>query len=255
MMRQRNTRGTFPAFLFFAGFVAVWFLLTVILNLPPYILPSPVSVAVSLYNFLPYLLTMAIDTIIETLVGFALSIVVGVSLAVLVVHSKALRASIYPSLVGFNSFPKSALAPVMLVWFGLGWPSKAVTAFLLSFFPIFVNTSTGLGEVEPDILDLCRFARANSWTVFRKIRLPNASIFLFDGLRIALPLAMVGAIIGEFVGGSTGLGYVILYTGAQLNTPVMFAAIVLVVILSLILYSIVSFIDKSIITWRVSAKR
>jgi NitT/TauT family transport system permease protein len=219
-----------------------------------YLLPSATGVWTALVGAAPNLLPHVLVTIWETLAGFALSAVFGVLVAVLVVYSPALREVVMPTLVAFNAAPKVVLAPLLVIWLGLGIESKIAMAFLLSFFPVVVNTATGLAEVEPELVKLFQLMRASELQTFVKVRLPNALPSFIDGLKIALPIAMIGAVVGEFVGARKGLGYVILLAGANLNTELLFAVVLVIAALSVVLYEILVLFERRLLTWRPSAR-
>jgi NitT/TauT family transport system permease protein len=201
------------------------------------------------------LLPHAWITLWETVAGFGLAAVIGVVMAVVIVYSPFLRSVIMPALVGFNAAPKVILAPLLVIWLGLGLESKIAMAFLLSFFPIVVNTATGLAEVEPDMLKLFQLMHASELQTFLKVRFPNALPALLDGLKIALPIAMIGAVVGEFVGAKTGLGYVILLAGGNLNTELLFAVVIVIAAMSIVLYELLVLCEHFLLSWRPSARR
>jgi NitT/TauT family transport system permease protein len=153
-------------------------------------------------------------------------------------------------LVAFQAVPKVAIAPVLTVWFGIGLMPKFVMAFFIAFFPVVVNTLSGLTDVPMNMVELGQVMRASRMQVFWKIRAPHALPYIFDGAKIALPLAIIGAIIGEFVGAEYGLGNVILITSSQLNLALLFAALVILTVLSLILFALLVWAEKKIVWWR-----
>jgi NitT/TauT family transport system permease protein len=190
----------------------------------------------------------------EALAGLALAGVAGVTLAVLIVLSPAIRSVAMPTLVAFNAIPKVAFAPLLIIWIGIGFESKVAMAFLIAFFPIVVNTTTGMSDVEPELLNLLRLMRASQRQMFVKIRLPHALPAIFDGFKIALPLAIIGALVGEFVAASEGLGYLIVVGGIQLNTELVFACVTLIAAISVVLYELLVFVERRTLRWRPSAR-
>jgi NitT/TauT family transport system permease protein len=151
--------------------------------------------------------------------------------------------------------PKVALAPILLIWLGYGAAPKIVITVLISFFPILVNTITGLSSVERSLLDLARSLEATRWQIFRKFRLPVALPALFDGMKVAITLAVIGAIIGEFVGGSVGLGYLMMVANSDLNTPMAFAALFILSLMGITLYFLIEWCETALIPWNRSAAR
>jgi len=195
------------------------------------------------------LLNHSLTTLYETIVGFALSIGLAVPLAVAVVYSPFLRKCIYPILLALQSVPKVAIAPLLALWIGFGALPKIIVVFLVCFFPIIVATATGLASVPGPVMDLIRSLSANQLQTFIKIRFPTAMPHIFVGLKIAITFAVIGAVIGEFVGSESGLGYLILVSSSQARTPVAFAALAILTIMSIVLYYIVEFIERLAVPW------
>ncbi|MEV5009988.1 ABC transporter permease [Streptomyces sp. NPDC056159] len=188
-------------------------------------------------------------TLYESLVGFALSILVGLALATVMVYSPLLRG-VMPSLVGLNATPKVALAPVLILWLGLGTNSKIGMAFLLSFFPVVVNAVRGLDEADPELLDYFRLLRAGRLRTLLKVRQPNSLPTMFDGFKIALPIAVVGAVIGEFVASHEGIGYQIIVAYSTFSTGAVFAAVILIAVASTVLYGGLVLSERVLLRWR-----
>ena len=233
-----------------AGLVVLWQLIVVLFPIPAFILPGPMAVwktaAAFGVNWIPH----TIATVSVALAGFAVAIVVGVFLAIVIVHSRVLAQVLTPALVVLQIVPKIAFAPLFLVWFGLGPAPIVVITFLVAFFPIVVNATVGLADVERDLLDLTRVLRLNWWRVLWSIRFPSALPHLFSGLKVASTLAVIGAIIGEFVGSNKGLGYLILIANNNLNTTLALAAIVLISLFGLILYAAIVLIEMVSLPWK-----
>jgi len=225
--------------------IVVWWF-----DMPKYLLPAPSRVFSVFFLRFSLLMGNAYVTIIEILAGYSLGIVVGIIIAIMLVYSKFLRTTLYPLLVGFQSIPKVAIAPLLVIWFGIGLNSKIVMSMVICFFPIVVNVTAGLGEVEDEYIDLVRSMSGNGWQIFSKIRVPRSLPFFFDALKISLPLAIVGAIIGEFVGASKGLGNLILIAGTAIDTTLVFAALLAITLLSIVLFAVLVLIDKLVVPWR-----
>jgi NitT/TauT family transport system permease protein len=215
-------------------------------------LPSPSTIGVAFAEWRWELWGHSLTTLYETIVGFALSIALAVPLAVAVVYSPFLRKSIYPILLALQSVPKVAIAPLLALWIGFGALPKILVVFLVCFFPIIVATATGLASVPGPVMDLIRSLSATQLQTFIKIRFPNAMPHIFVGLKIAITFAVIGAVIGEFVGSESGLGYLILVSSSQARTPVAFAALVILTVMSIILYYLIEFIEKITVPWAVS---
>jgi NitT/TauT family transport system permease protein len=160
-----------------------------------------------------------------------------------------LRDIVMPLLLVAQLVPKVAIAPLLLIWFGYGLFPKVLVAFLVAFFPIVVNGASGLASVQPELLDLGHSLQASRWQTFWKFRIPSALPELFSGMKVAVTLAIIGAIIGEFVGGNRGLGYLIIVANQELDTPLAFAAIFLLSAAGIALYAIVEMFERMLIPW------
>jgi NitT/TauT family transport system permease protein len=182
-------------------------------------------------------------------VGFALAAVVGVVLAVAIVYSRLIRNMIYPQIVVLQIVPKVAIAPLLLIWAGYGMTSKVLLALLIAFFPIVVNMVTGLIAIEAELLELCRILHSGRWQEFSKVRLPNALPYFFSSLKVASTLAVIGAIIGEFVGGSEGLGHLIIIANTELRTSMAFVCLFSLSILGFLLYGFVVLAERVFMPW------
>ncbi len=220
-------------------------------RIPIYLVPAPSRVWQDLATRNVALLEHLYATFYETVLGFAAGTVGGIAAATLIVASRFLQQVLYPLLVIAQIVPKIAIAPIILIWVGHGTISKVLIAFLVSFFPLVVNTITGLRAVEGDLLDLMRSLGASAAQTFVKIRFPSALPFIFSGLRVSIVLSVVGAIVGEFVGGSQGLGYLILVSNAEMNTPLMFSAFFLLSVMGLALFGLVALAERLIAPWAV----
>lgn len=226
-----------------------------IFAIPEYLLPLPSGVGKELMKEAGYLGPHLAITSLETVLGFLLAIIVGVSLAVLIVVSPTLEATIYPLLVGAQSIPKVAIAPLLIFWTGIGLLPKVLVAFLIAFFPIVIDTVVGLRSVEPEMLQLVRSMGANQVRIFWKIRFPSALPNIFAGLKVGVTLAVVGAIVGEFIQADRGLGYTLLQANAMMNTKLSFAIVFLLSAVGIVLFMIVDVIERLTIPWHVSHRR
>lgn len=225
-------------------FIGLWEIVVRLFDINPFVLPSPMQVAHALVTWHSTLLDYSRTTIIETLFGFGCAVGVGVPIGMLLAFSARARAAVYPLLVASQMVPKVALAPIFLVWFGVGLTSKVTIAFLVAFFPIVVATTLGMTQVDPDMVRLFRSMRSSPMQTFLRLRLPTALPSLFAGLKVAMTLAVVGAIVGEFVGADTGLGYFILYQTGQLSTPAVYAGLVVVTVMGVVLYFALEIIER-----------
>jgi NitT/TauT family transport system permease protein len=237
------------ATLTFIVLIVLWQLLVRWFQIPQWLLPSPSAIGEAMYEWRGNLAANTLVTLYETLVGYAMSIAISIPLAVAVVYSPLLQNTIYPILLGFQSMPKVAVAPLLLLWIGFGTMPKIAVVFLVCFFPIVVATASGLTAVPPSLMDLIRSLSASSIQTFVKIRFPTAMPHIFVGLKIAITFAVVGAVIGEFVGSDQGLGYVILASTSQSKTPLAFGALVILTLMSMILYYAIEFMERWLVPW------
>ncbi len=240
---------------FFALLLALWEIFVKLIHIPAFILPPPRDLYISLVSKFPIISHHAMITFGEALGGFALSFFLGVGFAICVVYSRHLQNTIYPLIVILYAMPKSAFAPLMVIWIGYGLFSKMAIAFLVAFFPIVVNTVVGLKEVEPELLDLARINRASQLDVFRKIRLPNSLPYMFAGIKVAIVLSVTGAIVAEFVAANEGLGYLILQANYSLDTAFALVNLLILALLSLALFIAVDALQKKLAPWSAEVRQ
>lgn len=231
------------------GLLILWQIATAVFQVPRYLLPAPTDILTILISRAGSILDHSLTTLYQSVGGFLLSVVAGVPIAIAIVWSAYLRNTIYPILLLFQSVPKTAIAPLIIIWVGTGPTSKIIVAFLVAFFPIVVDTVTGLINIESDMLNLVHSLRASRWQEFRYIRLPNALPYFFSGARVAITLAVIGAVIGEFVGGSKGLGYLILLGSSQLETSLVFACLIVLAIQGIALFYGLGVLERLVLPW------
>ncbi|HKS84749.1 MAG TPA: ABC transporter permease [Pseudolabrys sp.] len=229
--------------------LVVWEVLARWSGIPTWLLPAPSAIAEAMIDWRGELTLHFFVTLYEVLIGFAISIAVSVPLAVAVVYSPFLQNTIYPILLALQSMPKVAIAPLLVLWIGFGVLPKVIVVFLVCFFPIVVATASGLSAVPPPLLDLIRSLSATQYQTFIKIRFPTAIPHIFVGFKIAITFAVIGGVIGEFVGSDQGLGYLILISTSQSRTPLAFGALLLLTIMSIVLYYAVEVIERLVIPW------
>ncbi|MFZ5690813.1 MAG: ABC transporter permease [Pseudomonadota bacterium] len=236
----------------FAGtvlLIALWAFLCVYGNIPTVVLPTPDKVLNAFIARFDLILSEGWVTLKETLYGFILALVIGIPMAVAVANSRALNLMFYPLLIGLQSVPKVALAPIILVWLGTGIESKLAIVWLVAFFPIIVDTVAGLRSTPRELLELARSLRASPMQVFLKVQLPAALPFIFTGAKVAITLAVIGAVIGEFVGSSEGLGFLLLSATSQLDSPLAFAALFALSFLGMFVYLLVELAERLAAPW------
>src|SRR5881628_1530082 len=232
-----------------AAAVVVWELASRVLRIPKFIMPTPSQIVVEAWEWRYRFIAHSWVTLYETLGGFALSVAVGVPLAVLIVYSPVLKSALYPLIVLAQSVPKIAVAPVLLLILGHGEIPKVIVAFLVAFFPVVVDTATGLAATPPELLDLSRSYRASAFKTFVKVRLPMAMPFMFAGAKVAITLAVIGAVVGEFVGSDKGLGYVILSATSYWKTELAFSSMILLSVMAIVLFGAVALVERLVCPW------
>jgi len=235
--------------LIYLSLVIVWEASVRIFNVPGWVLPSPSAIAITARDWAPELAYNSYATLRETLIGFLIALVLSVPLAVALAFTTTLRRILYPILLGLQSIPKVALAPLVILWLGIGNLPKVVIVVLVCFFPILVNVVAGFEATPAAMLDLMYSLRASKLAIFRRLRVPIATPYLFTGCKIAITFAVIGAVIGEFVAAQEGLGYLILISTAQSQTPLAFAAIILLTVISVVLFNAIEFLEKRFVTW------
>ena len=234
------------------GALVAWEAASRALHVPRFIMPAPSAIVAEGWEWRYRFIGHSWVTLYETLGGFALSIAVGVPLAVLIVYSPALKSALYPLIVLAQSVPKIAIAPVLLLILGFGEIPKIIVAFLVAFFPVVVDTATGLAATPPELLDLSRSYRASAFKTFLKVRLPMALPFFFAGAKVAITLSVIGAVVGEFVGSDKGLGYVILSATSYWKTELAFSAMILLSVMAILLFGAVSLAERVLCPWLTS---
>lgn len=229
--------------------VCFWQLIVRICDIPSFLVPAPMDVWASIIQNRKLLLYHTDVTLLETLAGFALSVSIGLPLAVLIAYSKLIGRILYPILVASQAVPKVALAPILLVALGYGLAPKIVVALLIAFFPVVVTTVSGLTSVHRDTINLMRSMGASQLQIFMKVRFPQAVPSVVSGLKVAIALAVVGAVVGEFVGSRTGLGYYMLAATGNFDTPLVFACVVVLTVMGVSLFYLIEIVEKSLGRW------
>ena len=227
--------------------VALWQAAAVLFAFPPYLLPSPSAIARSMDANSAVLIKQSAGTTVEILLGFALSVAVGVPLALAIYLWKPFSRAVYPVLVSSQAVPKVAVAPLFLVWFGFGLLPKVLIAFLIAFFPVVINTAMGLAAIEREKIYLAQSMGLGAVSTFFKIQLPNALPSIFAGLKISITFAVVGAVVGEFVGGQGGLGYLLLIANGNMDTALLFAGIAALTFLGVAFFALIGLAERLVL--------
>jgi NitT/TauT family transport system permease protein len=229
--------------------VIAWEILCRVARISPELLPPPSSVWRVLSGNPEILIEQAIPTTIEIVVSFAIATAVGVLLAIAITFSVAVREALYPNIVMFQVIPKIALAPLFIVWLGVGSRSCITVGVFIAFFPMVVSTATGLVSAKPDVLQLCRSLTASEWQIFRLARFPYAMPYIFAGMKVGVTMAMIGVIVGEFITAQAGLGYIIMFASSAGETATVLAAIVVLCAIGLVLYGLVGLGELLVQRW------
>jgi NitT/TauT family transport system permease protein len=231
------------------GMLLLWQAICRVLSIPEYIFPSPWQIAIEMVAYAAPLAAAAWKTFWVTMLGFGLSIVVGVLLGFVVGSSRLAYAALYPLLVAFNAVPKAAIVPILIVWFGIGLGPGILTAFLISFFPITVNIATGLATLEPELEDVLRVLGATRWNVLVKVGLPRSMPYFYGSLKVAITLAFVGTVLAEMTAGDSGIGYLMQSAGSQQRLPLAFAGLVVIGAMAMAMYELFSWIERRTTGW------
>jgi NitT/TauT family transport system permease protein len=238
-----------PGFVLLILLLILWEAIVRIFSVPQFVLPAPSEVAVALYQKAGTLATATLVTAEEVLIGFAFAAVVGISLALLIVRFQLFGRALYPIIVLFQTVPKVALAPIFILWFGYDLAPKVVLIMVIAFFPITLNMLSGLESVEPSLIALMRSVGATQTDILFRVRIPHALPHLMAGMKVAITFSVIGAIVGEFAGASAGLGYAIQFASTQLETPLVFAALIVVSIVGLLFYYVIEWLERLLVPW------
>jgi NitT/TauT family transport system permease protein len=210
------------------------------------VLPAPSSILQATWTNRDLLIANAIPTTVETIGGFLLSVVLGGFLGILLTYFSLVRDALYPNVIVFQLIPKVAVAPLFILWLGIGWESRLAIALFIAFFPIVISTVSGLNAADVAILRLCESLAASRSQIFFKVRLPYSLPFLFNGMKISITLSIIGVIVGEFITSQQGLGYIILFAGSRLETATVMAALLVLCTVGLALYGLIAVAERLI---------
>lgn len=230
--------------------LVLWQVVVVLTKTPDYLIAKPTQMFSATGAEFGLLMKELVPTVIETVLGFAASVVIGLPLAILVIYSRSVGKAVYPLVVISQVVPKIAIAPIFVILIGTGLLPKVIVAFLIAFFPIVINGVTGMQEVDPDMLEMVRSMGAGKGRAFVKVRFPGALPAIFSGMKIALTLAVVGAVVAEFVGASKGLGYILLVKQGNVETDAVYAILLVMTVMGLVLYGILEIVEAMLLRGR-----
>jgi NitT/TauT family transport system permease protein len=231
------------------GLFVVWELAVRLFRIPSFVLPAPSQAIGSLLPVWGVVMGHAWQTLWTTLAGFGIAVVTGVLLGAAVGTSRPLNLALYPILVGFNSVPKAALVPVLVLWFGIGTVPAILTAFLISFFPIVVNVATGLAAVPPELREVLRVLGSSRLEAFTRVSIPFSLPYFFASLKVAITLAFVGAVISEIAASQKGIGYMMTSASSQFNVPLVFGGLLLIALMGIALYAVFALLERRLVGW------
>lgn len=234
--------------------IAAWAGAVQVFAIPDYLLPAPDKVLARIVHDRALFWKHSMATLAVIVIGFLISVLFGVGLALAVVLNRTVERALMPLIIGSQTIPKIAIAPLFVVWLGFGLEPKVAVTFLITFFPVVVATIAGLKAVEPEMLDMVRSMGAGSVQSMLKVQIPTALPQVFSGLKIAITSAVVGAIVAEFVGSDTGLGYLLLTSTATLDGSLVWSALLILVVIGIGLFAIIARLERAVIPWHVSIR-
>jgi NitT/TauT family transport system permease protein len=245
---RRNLERALP-WLVVIGLFVIWEVGVRAFAVPQFVLPAPSVIFESMWRWRGPILDNAAQTLFTTVVGFAIAIVFGLVSGVLVGSSSLIYNGLYPVLIGFNSIPKVALVPILVIWFGIGTIPAIITAFLISFFPILVNVATGIATVEPEMRDVLRALGAKQRDIILKVGIPRAMPYFFASLKVAITVAFVGSIIAETVAANKGIGRLMIVASSRFDVPLVFAGLLVTAVMGVLMYVVANYVERRMTGW------
>jgi NitT/TauT family transport system permease protein len=251
--RSERPRKSLPDAVLALGLIAaitiVWELAIRLFDVPTFVLPAPSAIVRQLIESRARLASAAISTAVEISFGFVLASLTGIIIALIIVRFERFGRALYPLIVLFQNVPKVALAPIFILWFGFDLAPKIVLIVVIAFFPVAIDMLAGLQSVQPSFVALMESVGASRGKILMRVRIPHSLPYLMAGLKVAITFSVIGAIVGEFAGANQGLGYVIEFASTQLDTPLIFAALVVVSVLGLAFYYVVELAERVLVPW------
>ena len=231
------------------GVLLLWEVICRAFKIPAFVLPPPSAVAASMIKWWSPLMMNAGQTLMTTMAGFAIAVVVGLVLGVALGSSTMVYHGLYPLIIAFESVPKVAIVPILVLWFGIGTTPAIITSFLIAFFPIAVNVSTGIATVEPELRDVLRALGAKPLDIVKKIGIPRAMPYFFASLKIAITFAFVGSIVSETVGANKGIGHLIMLASSRFDVPLVFAGLIVTSVMGVSMYVLARLVENRVTGW------
>ncbi len=246
---RRHFQTVLPPVALTAAVLIMWEAAIRLFKVSTFVLPAPTAIVASLVENQAQLAVAAQATAVEVLFGFVLAAIVGAAVALVIVRFERFGRALYPLIVLFQNVPKVALAPIFILWFGYDLAPKVLLIVVIAFFPVAIDMLAGLQSVEPSFVSLMRSVGASNSKILLRVRIPHSLPYLMAGLKVAITFSVIGAIVGEFAGANKGLGYVIQFASTQLDTPLIFAALVVVSVLGLVFYYVVEVAERLLVSW------
>jgi NitT/TauT family transport system permease protein len=247
-LRRRTVQRVFP-WAVIAIFFLLWELAVHLFSIPRFVLPAPSIIFVTLWEYRWPIADNSWQTLMTTSVGFAIAVLFGLAGGVLIGSSRLVYDGFYPILIGFNSVPKVAVVPVLVIWFGIGTVPAIISAFLISFFPILVNVATGIATLEPELRDVLRALGAKKTDIILKVGLPRSMPYFFASLKISITVAFVGSIIAETVASNKGIGYMMIAASSRFDVPLVFAGLMITAFMGIAMYVLANAIEHRMTGW------
>lgn len=246
--RRRRLQRALP-WLVGAGALLIWEAACAVFAIPVFILPPPTAVAASIVKWWHPLLDSTAQTLATTLAGFAIAVVVGMVMGVLIGSSRLLYHGLYPLIIAFESIPKVAVVPLLVIWFGIGSVPAILTSFLMAFFPIMVNVSAGIATVEPELRDVLRSLGARPLDIVLKVGIPRSLPYFFASLKVAITVSFVGSIVSETIGANSGVGHLIMLASSRFDVPLVFAGLMATAVMGVAMYSLATVVEGRMTGW------
>jgi NitT/TauT family transport system permease protein len=247
-LRRKALRRLLPWAVIAVMFVA-WEIFVRALDIEPFVLPAPSAIFASGWQWRMPILDNAWQTLWTTVIGFAIAVVIGLLAGIALGSSTLVYDSFYPALIGFNSVPKVAVVPILVIWFGVGSVPAIITAFLIAFFPILVNVAVGIATLEPELADVLRALGAPRWQVIQKVGLPRSMPYFFASLKVAITFAFVGTIVAETVAANKGIGHLMLVASSRFEVPLAFAALLVTSVMGIGMYLVATGVERRMTGW------
>jgi NitT/TauT family transport system permease protein len=247
-LRRRTLRLVLP-WLVIIGLFLFWELIVRAFQIEPFVLPAPSAIFASGWQWRMPILDNAWQTLFTTVIGFLIAVIIGLAGGIAVGSSTLAYDSLYPALIGFNSIPKVAVVPILVIWFGVGTVPAVITAFLIAFFPILVNVAVGIATVEPELQDVLRALGASRWQVIRKVGLPRSMPYFFASLKVAITFAFVGTIVAETVAANKGIGNLMLVASSRFEVPLAFAGLLVTSVMGIGMYLVTVLVEQRMTGW------